>query len=87
MMILIGDYQNDPNVANSTLFANNSGNTKRKKGHGNNIKDVIASCVAFLLHLQTCVEDSTFTAEDANITLNAAEMALKPQQTSSTNAM
>eukprot|EP00818_Percolomonas_sp_WS_P000584 CAMPEP_0117441858 /NCGR_PEP_ID=MMETSP0759-20121206/3850_1 /TAXON_ID=63605 /ORGANISM="Percolomonas cosmopolitus, Strain WS" /LENGTH=923 /DNA_ID=CAMNT_0005233723 /DNA_START=401 /DNA_END=3172 /DNA_ORIENTATION=+ len=47
--------------------------------NSNSIRQLISDCVAFLLHLETCVQDRQFTSADAELTLTAGLLALKPK--------
>jgi hypothetical protein len=41
------------------------------------IQPKVSDCIAFLLHLRSCIQDQTLTKEDIELILNAAAMALK----------
>ena len=41
--------------------------------------NVIAECVAFMFHLQTCVHDEQITVKDCTLLLKAGLLALKPK--------
>lgn len=46
------------------------------------VVNLASNCLAFLFHLQTCIQNIQYTSEDVELTLTAGLMALKPQNES-----
>jgi hypothetical protein len=46
-------------------------------GFQKRVQSKISDCIAFLLHLRSCIRDQSLTPQDIELTLDAASMALK----------